>query len=111
MPELLAGLEPGMTVWIDEGSLGATVVALEPGGALLEVTHASAKGFRLRPDKALNVPDLELDVDPLTAKDLADLDVAVEIADIIGYSFVQSASDVERLQRELARPRAVRRCR
>ena len=60
MPRLLAGLHPGMTVWIDEGSLGATVVAPGREDALLEVTHASPKGFRLRADKALNVPDLDL---------------------------------------------------
>ncbi len=103
LPELLSRLELGTTVWIDEGSLGAVVRACEPSGALLEVTHAPPKGVRLREGKALNVPDIELDVDPLTAKDLADLDVAVEIADILGYSFVQRPSDLERLQVELAK--------
>ena len=61
MPELPRGLEPGMTVWIDEGSLGATVVSLEAGRcAARRVMQASAKGFRLRPDKGLNFPDTPL---------------------------------------------------
>ena len=102
LPELLDQLEPGVTVWVDEGSLGAVVLESEPTGALLDVTHAPPKGVRLREHKGLNVPDLELELDPLTAKDLADLDVAVEIADIIGYSFVQKRSDLARLQHELA---------
>jgi pyruvate kinase len=102
LSQLLDALEPGQIVWIDEGTLGAIVVEREPAGALLEVTHAPPKGFRLREDKALNVPAAELAIDALTAKDLVDLDVAVDIADILGYSFVQRRSDLERLRSELA---------
>jgi pyruvate kinase len=99
---LLSALKPGTTVWIDEGSLGAETVWATPERALLTVTHAPPKGARLRDDKAINVPELELTLDPLTEKDLADLDVAVEIADILGYSFVQRREDIVRLQAELA---------
>ena len=102
LPELLDQLEPGTNVWVDEGSLGAAVVEQAPDGALLEVMRAPPKGVRLRADKALNTPELDLHLDPLTAKDLADLDVAVEVADILGYSFVQRPSDLVRLQDELA---------
>ena len=38
----------------------------------------------------------------LTAKDLADLDAVVRHADMVGYSFVQSADDIALLQHELA---------
>ena len=45
---------------------------------------------------------------PLTTKDLDDLDTVAGIADIVGYSFVQRASDIALLQRELeARTRRV----
>ena len=53
--------------------------------------------------KGLNFPDTPLRLDPLTAKDLADLETVAGIADIVGYSFVQSAHDVARLQDELRR--------
>ncbi len=39
----------------------------------------------------------------MTAKDLRDLDVIAETADMIGYSFVQRPSDIELLQGELAK--------
>jgi pyruvate kinase len=101
LPEALSNLEPGHTVWIDEGSVGAVVEALREGGAVLRVTQAPRKGARLRPDKGLNFPDTELPAEPLTSKDLADLDVACEEADIVGYSFVRTPEDVGRLQAEL----------
>jgi pyruvate kinase len=101
LPELLAMLRPGATVWIDEGKLGAEVVEVSDDVVLLAVTHAPPKGARLRDDKAINVPELDLPLDALTEQDLADLDVAVEIADILGYSFVQSREDIARVQAEL----------
>lgn len=104
VPEGVEQLEVGHTVWIDEGRVGA-VVEEKPGRgvALLRITEAPGKGFRLRANKGLNFPDIELDINPLTAKDLADLDVVVTLADMIGYSFVQRASDVALLQAELAK--------
>jgi pyruvate kinase len=42
-----------------------------------------------------------LSVNPLTDKDLLDLDFIAQYADIVGYSFVQEAADIVRLQHEL----------
>jgi pyruvate kinase len=102
LPEVVAQLEPGHSVWIDEGKLGAVVERCEEAGAVLRVTRTRPKGGRLRDDKGLNFPDTELRIAPLTAKDLRDLDVVASTADMIGYSFVQRAGDVELIQRELA---------
>ncbi len=100
--EAVDQVQPGHPVWIDEGRLGAVVETKLEGAALLRVTHARAKGERLRADKGLNFPGTELVLDPLTSKDREDLDAVAPIADMIGYSFVQTADDVETLQRELA---------
>lgn len=101
LPEAVASLEVDQRVWFDEGSIGAVVEVVRPGGALLRVTHAPPKGAKLRPDKGLNFPDTLLPTDALTPKDLADLDVACEIASAVGYSFVRTTEDVQRLQREI----------
>jgi pyruvate kinase len=103
LPEVLDQVKVGAAVWIDEGRLGTEVEAVRPEGLLLRVTRASEKGERLRPDKGLNFPGTELSIDPLTEKDLRDLDFIARNADIVGYSFVQDAADVERLQQELGR--------
>ena len=102
IPEPVAQVAVGSSVWINEGKLGALVERREPGGVVLRVTRTGSKGAHLRDDKGVNFPDTELDVVPLTLKDLRDLDTVAATADIIGYSFVQRASDVRLLQDELS---------
>jgi pyruvate kinase len=101
LPEVLDQVPVGAEVWIDEGRLGTAVDARLPQGLLLRVTRAGEKGERLRSDKGLNFPGTELNISPLTAKDLSDLDFVARHADIVGYSFVQDAADIELLQEEL----------
>lgn len=103
--EIIAALTPGAVVWIDDGRIGARVVTVAPGRAVVEVAHARDRGERLRAEKGINLPSVDLAIAPLTAKDLADLDFVAAHADGIGYSFVQRPNDVVRLQRELARRR------
>ncbi len=101
LPEVLEQLEVGHRVWIDDGHIGARVESITRDGVLLRITHANLKGSKLRPEKGLNFPDTSLDISSLTQKDLQDLDFVATHADIIGYSFVQKAADIELLQREL----------
>jgi pyruvate kinase len=101
LPEVLDQLRVGTEIWIDEGKLGTQVEAILPEGLLSRVTHAREKGERLRPDKGLNFPGTELHLSPLTEKDRRDLDFIARYADIVGYSFVQEAEDIDLLQREL----------
>jgi pyruvate kinase len=54
----------------------------------------------------LNFPNVTLGLEPLTNQDKTDLDFVVQHADMIGYSFVESADSVARLQKELAARRA-----
>ena len=101
-PEVFNHLKPGHRVWIDDGRIGAVVEALNDAGALLRITHARVEGGKLLPEKGLNFPDSELDFPALTEKDLRDLDFVSTYADMVGYSFVQSAEDMEQLIAELA---------
>ena len=102
LPSVIDRLEVGATAWIDDGRIGARVEALTDQGVLLRITHASLKGSKLRSDKGLNFPDTDLQLSPLTDKDRQDLDFVAAHADIVGYSFVQSADDIKLLQQELA---------
>jgi pyruvate kinase len=101
LPEVLEQLEIGMSVWIDDGHIGAQVESFLPEGVMLRITHADLKGSKLRLDKGLNFPDTELTLSPLTDKDLQDLKFVVTHADIVGYSFVQTPQDIALLQQEL----------
>jgi pyruvate kinase len=81
------------------------VERVETWGRLARVTSAAVKGVRLNPEKGLNFPDTHLKIAALTDKDLVDLDFVAAHADGIGFSFVQSADDVEMLQDVLAERR------
>jgi pyruvate kinase len=103
IPEVLDQIGPENRVLIDEGKTIAVVRERVRSGVLLEVVKTGPKGERLKDGRSLNFPDVDLKLEPLTDKDIADLDYAILYADIIGYSFVRTASDVRRLQTEIAK--------
>jgi pyruvate kinase len=101
-PHLVDLLQPGAEIWINDGRIGARVTECAAGRAVLEVTAARAKGERLKPEKGINFPGMEMGLDPITQEDLADLDAVAELADLVGFSFVQRPEDIARLDAELA---------
>ncbi|MGP1382004.1 MAG: pyruvate kinase [Thainema sp.] len=107
VPKILEQLTVDTPVYIDDGKIRTRVVDLHyplPDGEdalLLQVTHARPKGERLKSEKGLNFPGTVLPLSPLTEKDFKDLDFVARHADIIGYSFVQHAGDIDLLQAEL----------
>lgn len=103
LPAVLEQLQVGDPVWFDDGKLGTEVEALLPQGALLKVTHAAPTGVNLRCDKGINFPNTRLELPPLSAKDLQDLDFVARHADMVGFSFVETLDDMTFMMRELAR--------
>ena len=103
LPEAVEQAAVGHRIWIDDGKIGTIVEKKVSEGVLLRVTAADPDGAKLRPEKGLNFPDSDLQLNPLTADDLMALDFVAHNADLIGYSFVQSGDDVALLQEEIAR--------
>jgi pyruvate kinase len=99
-------LKTGQQVWIDDGKLGAVVEAVTEQGALLRVTVAKISGVCIHIDKGINFPEAELNLPPLTQKDLTDLDFICEHADLVGFSFVETLEDMGCLITELAKRNA-----
>jgi pyruvate kinase len=99
---VLDDLEPGHRVLIDGGVVETVVEAVDAGGARLRVVAAPPGGAKIRSEKGLNLPDTALRFPSLTDEDLRALDEVVRFADAVGYSFVRSADDVDRLVAELA---------
>jgi pyruvate kinase len=104
-PEILDRLTVGAEVSIDDGKIGARVVAVKPGKVKLTVYRVPAGGARLKPEKGVNFPKTELHLPPLTKDDFVALDFVAEHADLVGFSFVQHSADVALLDRELIRRR------
>lgn len=100
LPEILPQLSVGNRVWIDDGHIGGQIVAKDDQGVEITLSHCK-KGQRLKPDKGFNFPDSDLELCPLTDRDRQHLDIIVQAADLIGYSYVQSAADIALLQAEL----------
>lgn len=101
LPDVLDQVKVGETVWFDDGKIGTVICDIVDEGIVLEVLQARAGGERIKAEKGINFPDTDLDISPLTAKDLQDLDFVTQHADMIGYSFVQHADEVDQLQSEL----------
>ncbi len=102
VPEILDRLALGNHVWINDGRIGAKVMSRSAEAIGLEVFAARSKGEKVKREKGLNFPNVDLGLPALGPDDIAALDFIAEHADLVGFSFVQSPQDVEQLQDHLA---------
>lgn len=90
-PEIFEAILPGHRMMVNDGKLQFTVTRV--GNGIIE-TRVDAGGD-LSDRKGVNVPDVSLNISPLTEKDRADLAFALELGvDWIALSFVQRVSDL-----------------
>jgi pyruvate kinase len=101
LPEVFISARKGERIWFDDGKIGGIIRRVDENEIDVEITRARASGSRLREEKGINLPDTDLALDPLTDKDLADLEFVAANADIVGLSFVGKGSDVESLRNHL----------
>jgi pyruvate kinase len=101
-PEILAALEPGHRLILDDGKVTLSAVKCSPTRAECRVVV----GGRLSDRKGVSLPDTDLPVSALTEKDRSDLDAALNAGvDWIAVSFVQRPEDVAEVKK-VARGRA-----
>jgi pyruvate kinase len=101
LPEVFEQVSIGERIWFDDGRIGGVVCRIETDWLEVKITHASEGGEKLAGDKGINLPDSQLDLPAMTEKDCEDLVVVAKIADLVGLSFVQCASDIETLRTHL----------
>lgn len=115
-PELFGLLEKGQRLLINDGKIQLTVIRADENEILCSATVGGVISDR----KGVNVPDAEIPIPALTAKDRKDLAFAVEKgADWIGLSFVQRPEDLAEARKlmgsygalcaKIEKPMAVRR--
>ena len=102
LPQVFDDVKPGERIWFDDGAIGGVINRVTESVIDVTITYARPNGSRLRGDKGINLPDSNLTLPALTDKDLEDLEFIAKHADLVGYSFVRSAEDVEELQKNLA---------
>lgn len=102
LPQIFNDVKAGEEIWFDDGAIGGVITRVTPDVMEVKITHARANGSKLRGDKGINLPDSNLTLPSLTEKDLEDLEFISKNADLVGYSFVRNANDVQELQKNLA---------
>jgi pyruvate kinase len=96
-------VEPGQSVWFDDGKIGGLVRENDGDRITVEITQTGPQGARLRAEKGINFPDTALQTSALTDKDVADLAQIADRVDMVALSFLRGPEDVERLRDELRR--------
>jgi pyruvate kinase len=99
--EIFDDLDIGDPVSIDDGKLRGHLVRKVANGFAARIEDGRLKGLKLKPHRGVNFPGVVLNLDPLTEQDRRELDFVAGNADMVGYSFVETAEHVAQLQDEL----------
>ena len=92
---LVRGLEPGMTLLLDDGLMEIKVLERKSDDL---VTCEVKVGGNLKSRKGINVPQLQIDCSALTVKDREDAAYLLSMGvDYIALSFAQRKQDIEEL--------------
>ena len=102
LPGMLAKVRPGDRVWFDDGKIGGVVRKRGVKGVEVEITRTRERGRKLGAGKSINLPDTPAECPVLTARDAKDIGFVARHADMVGLSFVHTASDIRRLQSKVA---------
>ncbi|HEX9146205.1 MAG TPA: pyruvate kinase [Candidatus Binatia bacterium] len=103
LPEIFPDVHAEESIWFDDGKIGGVIRSVNLDAITVEITKARSKGEDLWADKGINLPDSKLRLPALTKEDIEHLAFIVSHADLVGYSFVRSESDIAELQRHLKR--------
>ena len=102
-PEILAALEPGHTLLLDDGKIRLTTVETSRERAVTRVEV----GGRLTARKGVSLPDTTIPFSALTPKDRSDLEAALDTGiDWVALSFIQRPEDIAEAKK-ITRGRAV----
>lgn len=99
-------LDLGARVWIDDGKISAYISEKNADHVVLRISRTTSKGAKLKSGMGLNFPETTLNLPVLTEKDQSDLDFICENADMVGFSFVETADGLHALADELLKRNA-----
>jgi pyruvate kinase len=103
LPEVFVGVRVGEAILFDDGKIRGTIRGVIADRLRVEITAVAGGAAKLRAEKGINLPETELDLPALTAKDVEDLAFVAKHADMVALSFVRCPEDVEALLGEIAR--------
>jgi pyruvate kinase len=101
LPEIFNDIKKGELIILDDGKIEGTINKTDKECMEVVITYAKEEGSRLRADKGINLPQSNITVKGLTPKDKEDMKFIAQHADIVNYSFVNTAEDVTDMLEEL----------
>ena len=96
---IIEDAEIGDVVLFDDGMIRSKIIIKKDDE--LEIVITDCYKTKLSSHKGINLPNTILNLPALTEKDIENLPFICEHADIVGYSFVRTRSDVAKLYAEL----------
>ena len=98
---IAAQLNVGETVLFDDGLIETKVDSIENDLVRLQVLRIASKKPEIKTKKGINFPDSSLSLPAFTKFDRECLPFILKNADIIGFSFVRNAADIDQLKKEM----------
>lgn len=99
LPEIIDDIKVGDIILFDDGMIKSKVISRNENNAELEITDCYKS--KISSQKGINLPNTELRLPALTEQDIENLPFVAKYADIVGYSFVRTAEDVQFLYDKL----------
>ncbi len=106
LPEVFSSVKVGQPILFDDGEIEGEIQEVNDDSLLVRITAANDKGSKLRADNGINLPDSDLQITGLSAKDKKDLHFIIKSADIVNVSFVNHPATVLEVQQILKKHRA-----
>jgi len=101
IPEVFDDVRAGESIWFDDGKIGGVIEDVNSERVFVRIKQARLSGAKLQADKGINLPESNLRLAAMTAKDIEDLAFVAQHADVVELSFANTAGDVESLQEHL----------
>lgn len=97
LPEVFDDVNAGERVCLDDGQIVGLAQAVSATEITVRIERTPPRGGRLKSDKGINLPDSNLRLPAMTAKDCEDLKFVTRHADMVGLSFANHESHVRDL--------------
>jgi pyruvate kinase len=101
--EVFSGAHAGEPILFDDGKIRGVIRDAAKDLLRVEITGVAGGAAKLRSEKGINLPESDLSLPALTAKDVEDLAFVAKYADAVAMSFVQRPSDIDDLMREMSK--------
>lgn len=98
---IISSLEEKQRVFIDDGEISGVVTKVEPGKVAVQLVRVASKKGKIKSEKGINFPDTPMNIPSLTEYDKTCLPFICKNADLLGYSFVKTPGDINKLTNEL----------